>query len=368
LGARPVERTVLYAVDEFYSDLPREEKDDAQAPLLSLAGCPAKSVKEKDGFRIWHTDSTIPYYSNLLLVAYNRHLVRKLGQNNRSSISWKRGLDWRGVADVLAFRSRATGDIADPFDKKDVIWPFECGAWSGETMACILLDALISSGGRSAKVTTLIQRACAGRTREKTRQVLTGLARLFGRSFRGWVMENRKGRERWERQYRNRLVPNAAVYVCWYSQLRELVEDHPDLALELSVAALPGGGVKGDWYLGMATGSVSTSLGINVLDILCGQDEDYKRFVRGVGLPVRKKHETSTFVAWPNASDANSLRSILEIHKRALSRSKVEGYQKSRAALGTLGTQLARLRDSEIGRFVNSLLGRLGSMVETLTS
>jgi hypothetical protein len=233
-------------------------------------------------------------------------------------------------------------------------------------MACVLLDLLVASSGGVAELSEVIKVACEEK-RSGSKEALTGLTKLFRCSFRSWVRFGSEKRRAWGETYRTRLVPNAAVYVCWYSQLRELIDEHPELATKLAVAPLPGGGVKGDWYLGVAAGSVSMKLGINVLKILCSDSEEYKRFVRGVGLPVRKKYDHSTFLGWPRAEPGTLLSTVLEIHKAALSRSAIGGYQRSRAALGTLGLQLAYLEAKEADIFVGSCLDRLGEMVRFLS-
>jgi KaiC/GvpD/RAD55 family RecA-like ATPase len=367
LGGKPVERTVVYAVDEFYSESSGEGRGVPQTLGLLTKG-DLEGIGERDEFRHWSADSTVPYYSNVLLVAYNRELVARIRGRGARTIDWEKRLDWRSLSDCLATGSPIAHDVDDPADKGSVVWPFECGAWSGETLACVLLDALISAGRYEPDLGKVVELACAETNRRKTERILCGLGKLFHRSFRSWVRAAPEKRKRWGRRYHDRIIPNAAVYVCWYSQLRELIEEHPELATKLSVCALPGDGVTGDWYLGVAAGSVSMKLGISVLNILCSQNEEYKRFIRGVGLPVRNAYEDSAFVAWPNARRRTLLRTILQIHERARARSRIVGYQESRAALGTLGTQLAYLRDSAREDFVTSLLDRLGPMVGFLMS
>jgi hypothetical protein len=147
------------------------------------------------------------------------------------------------------------------------------------------------------------------------------------------------------------------------------VKDHPHLAARLRVTRLPGKGVQGDWYLGVTKGSVSASLGIQIIKILCSEEEEYKRFVRGVGLPVRDKYrgEQSPFVAWPRADKDITLKKILDWHDDANVRSKIVGYEKVRTALGELGTQLIYVEEEhEFAKFAVDLIDRLGSMVKFL--
>jgi len=82
------------------------------------------------------------------------------------------------------------------------------------------------------------------------------------------------------------LSPNSVLYICWYSELRDMIEKNPYLGDKIKILPLPGGGFRGDWHLGILRGSVSANLGYNVLQILCNEKEDYNRFIRGVGLPT----------------------------------------------------------------------------------
>lgn len=180
------------------------------------------------------------------------------------------------------------------------------------------------------------------------------------------------------------LSPNAAVYCCWYSQLRELVRTCPGLARRLNVVALPSRGFRGDWYLGVAKGSVSAELGKQLIETLCSEAEEYERFVCGVGLPTReafsnrlseesakglypereftKDDKTEPgFMAWPGAPKTCKLDAVLEIHRNALSRSAIPGYRDFRTVLVTLFRQLIGLDLAR--RDPNEILKVLGPMV-----
>jgi hypothetical protein len=133
------------------------------------------------------------------------------------------------------------------------------------------------------------------------------------------------------------------MYVCWYSELRELLFRKPDLSNKLKVFALPGKGFKGDWHIGILNGSVSANLGLNVVKKLCNKNEDFKRFTFGVGLPsksrfiekeenkiygkvseVTKFKKAEVFYAWPNSSI--TLDKVYKIHHFANERAKITGY------------------------------------------
>jgi hypothetical protein len=139
---------------------------------------------------------------------------------------------------------------------------------------------------------------------------------------------------------------DAGIYLCWYSQLRDLIKRKPSLAQELDVCALPGGGFTGDWFIGVVKGSVSLALGRQIIRMLCSQEEDYKRLVHGVGLPVSESFykqdpkDPTKFYAWPHAMDI-FLTDIKEIYDKAHSRAEIRHYRKFHTALSILARQLA---------------------------
>jgi hypothetical protein len=134
---------------------------------------------------------------------------------------------------------------------------------------------------------------------------------------------------------RKEMPLDAAVYICWYSQLRELIsraaDENRDLATKLRICALPSGGFTGDWYIGVVNGSVSLSLGQALVETLCRKKEAYKRFVRGVGLPTEKEFYSDKFFAWPGSGV--SLSTLGKILEGAGSRAKINGYQDIKTVL-----------------------------------
>ena len=117
-----------------------------------------------------------------------------------------------------------------------------------------------------------------------------------------------------KREIEKTLPNDAAIYACWYSQLRELVDRCPSLADKLDVVALPGGGFTGDWYIGILKGSVSPVLGRSIIEKrICTRDEEYKRFARGWAFPNRKSLIGTGRMAWPRAWEV-PLERVLRIH------------------------------------------------------
>lgn len=113
----------------------------------------------------------------------------------------------------------------------------------------------------------------------------------------------------------------------------------------------PGGGIRGDWYLGVARGSVSPKLGLNIINLLIHPDEDNRRFVRGVGLPVYAERTGPQHgigaplrafkerMAWYRGQVP--LATAIGIHESAVSRSSFDDYLKAREILAAVGEQLA---------------------------
>ena len=280
------------------------------------------------------------------------------------------------------------GNLARVVDSLETpgAWGFECGTWSSETLACVVLDAFLHTvrarRSQPLSLRELLDQAGHKDNLSSLTHELNGLRSLFSRSMRAyhrselidldrWQLPDGTQRTTWsgddklrrrlkkeERTYREKLVANAAVYVCWYSQLRELIAENPDLAPKLKVAALPGGGIRGDWYLGVVRGSVSVKLGLNIIEILGSRSEDNRRYIKGVGLPVHRyvphlghdtsyagdEQQASAFASEPRMAWQRGkvgLSTLLCIHKAAWARSQLEGYQETRETLGTVGRQVA---------------------------
>jgi hypothetical protein len=421
LGGRPVDKTVIVALDEFFGLDPTNLKSLAEVDLRQEGD----TRLPKDRFYVGpekKMDRLVPYYANVLVLAYNTEV---LGEDwkAKTKATWPdieaAALELKERMPRLPSEERPEWErfreeaFAKPLlgssSGGERLWPFEVGAWSTETLACILLDAVVSGTGG---VQPLKHRLAAtpgvfnselfntelieGVDDELGKQVekrlidlhdvrempgltsaLTSLARLFKYCWRYWELQLGPSRRREiETALHNKLVPNAAFYVCWYSQLRELVSEYPQLGSKLRVCPLPGRGFKGDWFLGVVDGSVSLSLGEDVLRTLCADNEEHKRFVRGVGLPVGRRYceiqngemEVADFLAWPRArvdsqTQGGRLVDVMAIHQNALSRAHIPRYESFRGILGTLGRQLAASADAEIEYDVQDCINRLPKVV-----
>lgn len=335
----PLDRTVLYTVDEFW-----ETNDKLKERLIPLAPediapdltkTKGGEFTARDSFAAQRHDEKFgreaqqvwPYYLNVLLLAYRRELDREK----------EKARSWQSLKDMLASqRLEEQTDGRLPINRR--FW-FDISA--PETLSCVLMDALLS--GWRKREGTRLSKGISEMFDEETH-----LTEAMTKEIRAlhWLFQENGFTEMSERNretYRRVLAPDAGVYVCWYSQLQELVAREPSLATELEVCFLPGNGFTGDWYIGIAHGSVSTDLGATIIRMLCSKEEEYKRSTK-VGLPVRKSwyDEDAKFYAWPKGSNVLA-RQILEIHQHAGSRADITGYDRIRSTLSMLAGQLTSL-------------------------
>ena len=318
LRHEPRDRTIIYTVDEFKRQSPDHE----------------------------HVE---PFCKNVLLLAY---------RSNSADTQEHRFRSWAQVETFArALMANNNSSITTPF------W-FDRNA--SETLSCVLMDALWKAGGsRKKKFDAAILRQLP--ERRSVMPQLNALHNLFhlseeSKEFRELRKAGANGQN--APSVGSQLVKDAGVYLCWYSQLRELIDREPWLAGRLKVAPLPGRGFRGDWYLTVLPSSVSINLGRKLIETLTKPEEDYKRFARGVGLPTsdRKDLESAQFLAWPQSTVP--LKRILDIHDNAHSRSDIPNYELFRNALQTICTWLTpmagdRLSKSQIWRNVSRLPSQL---------
>lgn len=379
LTDKPIDRTVVCTVDEFhmtqetsggrglvnvkpYLDLKMAEQPNQTGPVKYL-----DPIEGQGSACTWG----VPYYANVSLIAYREDVLR-LGSNVPNSWGAWSNLSRDGVAPRFDFDMEAR-----------------------ETLTCALLDAVVSGlflstpseyasenwrkplsppgdediereiGNPSAATRSMERGKALGELLRKAltqdsimpqvKSELASLQVLCARSKKYAERRNCNGLGSAEPNSElERLSPNADIYLCWYSQLRDLVAQYPSLADKLRIAAWPGSGFRGDWSLGIVGGSTSEALGHEVLDVLCGRLEETKRFVNGVGLPVRAEFFSTPeqpkgppFDAWPFAQV--KLREVLTIHQRALKRSTIPGYREWRSSVYQLAEQLAFAENGEEG-------------------
>ena len=329
---QPLDQTVVCTVDEFGHSI------DSQNRFCQLK---ENAIRFEKGFGAKNNKCMRPYYGNVLLIAYRPSLLG-------GSISGKLST-WAELYEEVA-KHPLSAECNYSFYYEDD---------SGETLACALLDALHYSPSQE-----LNQDAAAAEVFQKLIQNPNGAREVFSlyRILQLRFREESLARNRLSTIHRTpahsrprrKAPPRSPFFLCWYTQLREWMsmDKSGELARDLRVLPLPGKGFRGDWYLGVVKGSVSNSLGEELINNLCSDKEDYKRFARGIGLPTREYFYDADggFYSWPNSgspeeSDMSiggySLKSFYEsIYRDANHRSHIKDYQKVRPILWTICRQL----------------------------
>jgi hypothetical protein len=421
----PLDRTVLRTVDEFCllstDDAHNEEELSNEFVAFSTKGLvtegipeqvdqkcpPPEKKKEKlkphecglmmrspkrlfvDGKRdqteyayVW------PYYMNVLLLAYRKDRIERKNSDFLESIAKKYGGDrdvplpegkWISPAPDKDYTWEKISTIAEAIDlnRKTKELPTQRKFWfdhsAPEALSCVLLDALMSAsyvngpfdyGTRKGKWPFVLGPERAMELQPKEVDELAALHQLF-------QMTEYDGRRDNDKLPQKQLPEDANIYLCWYSQLRELISRQPKLACKLGICPLPGRGFTGDWFIGIAKGSVSPPLGAKVISMLCRSEEDYKRYSRGVGLPVYKKFggREGKFFAWPRCEDI-LLERVLNFHADANSRSDIPGYGRLRSTIYIIAKQLTRLSGpafkDDVPIRVKNIVGRLFEQIAIL--
>jgi len=460
---RPLDRTVLYTLDEFWTTPgPKGKEGEKEEDVWLTSGLPSPPPRKKgetkddpendpnSHFVAWerkgakedkepsHREVVRPYYANVLLLAYREDLAGKVARPDLPETAWE-----RRVLEVARKNHPLSDKVSDPAapqspDPKsweeveslardllaqgpapaagpqraegDPILPTR-GFWfdrsADETLACALMDAIVAQDHepevadiRKAAEEAIVKRA-KGTNTAPARKGQRNLCKTLFDEFQARITLLHGTKQSMAGQYSQlaalmrlchmsksdnedeHLLPaDACVYLCWHTQLRDLVEREPGLARRLNVCALPGGGFTGDWFAGIARGSVSVELGKEVLDRLCSPAEQHKRFTWGVGLPtqwafyaqdLKNPEEGPRFRAWPRSVHVPVER-ILRIHLQALSRSFIGDYSRFRTALAIRARHLTPLitrwkeipSDKEVQFEVGQALARLASQVKAL--
>ena len=365
----------------------RKEEADVFVPLLEQ-GEDFRGDLSRKGF-LYDLDENVyawPYYCNLLLVAYRQDWF--VERRARGAID--KGDAPKGVWRPKSWKSiwKALSSPNPPVGLSRLFW---YDRKAGETLACMLMERIdrgpdVAQDGlvdREAALTGLLRRPQDSKLSTAEIDELVALSRLLGSSREAVFAASTNGSsgiggahtmdggDRERASGAHPLTADGMVYVCWYSQLRELIDRVPSQAPRLRVCALPGGGFRGDWYMGILRGSVSPELGREVVAKLSRRDEEYKRFALGVGLPVSEDfaNPINDYFAWPGAVDPKSRRMsvpawrVFDIHQRAWSRSDIERYTQIRSNLSKIGQQLGALDavdaadDDKVRAFVGLVAG-----------
>ena len=313
--------------------------------------------KRKEGRIDWSTitERTLPIFygyplnSNVLLLACDRGLTNWGTEGPRS---------WRQVRDHLN-SSKAS---------------FDC-LHVPETYTCALMDALAPS--LECKTHRRAEDVFESYERDfdrgmDIRQSLVGV--VSGEKVReveafGELLNGRPCRDSVEAEARRMFDEDSEIRLCWYSELRQMLEDDTERR-DWRIHALPNGGFRGDWFLGIVSGSVSVNFGLEVIDSICNKTEEFDRYERGVGLPTRLEFYTESFPAWPGAEKV-TLRDVYGIYETAASRSFIDDYRRFRTVLYATAKRLAAghgpnspLDETEVGH----LLHDMSTQIRVLTS
>jgi hypothetical protein len=353
IPGKPLDKTIVATVDEFFLD--KEERPTREELFAGLPESPEhpehqpKSHKDRSLKHIATllTDSGVsayPYYSNVLLLAYRGDYFEDKFPLRDTEFG-PRLRSWRSLRNILK--------------GKDTVIAFDRNAL--ETGASMLLEVIC---GMRKFETYLIPKNepplyHLGNKQEinKVLPELDALGELLRNSLPPEPPKTPDGMPT--------LPTDAKVYVCWYSQLREVIaraaNEEKDFPSKLKVCALPNGGVTGDWYIGVLNGSVSVSLGQQLMEILCRRREEYKRLNQGVGLPTTADfYSQKDIMAWPGSTVY--LSELEPILRNANSRAKFKYYQRIRTVLYEAWKEL--LNSNEAGAILDSLPSRLKPCVD----
>lgn len=404
---KPRRNTIISTVDDFFITSKGKNANLAENAFVPI-GSIDKFLKKHaetlvDGIKNKLSEDNInskyvwPYYSNVLLLAYRIkkdngetfekdietssyfRILKKDGIGeysevpNRSYSKYNQKCDenghtfrqcksWRAVYELAEKIKTCLGDIKDNgsgLSGKQVERPlFEYYHSISETLSCMLLDVMYSiRGSQGDNLHELFQEI----TYPEINKTVIDFQKLLQNSEE---TRTKRGVYKSFQEEGEYLSPHAAVYVCWYSHLRELIRMHPQLANKIKVCALPGGGFTGDWYLGVLKGSVSIELGKEILQILSDPKEQYERLLKGVGLPVLKSfQEKHVYRAW-EYSNKVWLETIYNIHDNANKRTDKNNYFELRSKLAVKCRQLVlpyRDKKDEISppKYISDLLTRL---------
>lgn len=333
----PLDRTMLHTLDEFWGD-----EDKGNSLLIKLKD--KLNPKRLDCYKDIR-ESLVPYYGNVLLVAYRCDV-------DDSTLSKAEGMlsshSWKGVAEAATILNKKLTNLK----------LFEMDRSSRETRSCALLDAVASAADTKTIALHLFeaeQNLNWGSPNSLSEvSALVGLVKSISPDKLGPGSADDPNVFRAERV----LSEKACVYLCWYTQLRDLIYRHPELVDKIKICALPAGGFSGDWFLGVARGSLSYNLGQDIVTILCSEIEDNKRYYRGVGLPTLQRSETNHFSIWPNS--LQTLEDAMKIHQDAGLRSSITGYKQVRRTLYTTFDELAH-GTADVGKILESLQYRIKS-------
>jgi KaiC/GvpD/RAD55 family RecA-like ATPase len=342
LNERPINNTIVRTVDEFM-----EEHES----LVSLFPSETDNEKNEDEKLIRKEKRRCKdYYKNILIIAYNVQYLTTLEDifKNRFETSYFENenyqlMFWRNLKKVIDKLPKAFMD----FDY-----------FTTETLNCALLDIVkkdmfkpscsVLKSDQLDKLQYIVNDTIDIKKKSDSFEEVVSFQKILNH---GWKHMKKENRSEHDRKF---LEPKAGFWLCWYSQLRQFFVEQPMLAPKIGIMPLPYSGFKGDWFIGIANGSVSVELGRRVISILTSKEEQYKRFSNGVGMPIDDefyKKENGYFgwsMGFGESKDLDdnkylrTLYSLKKIHDKASRRKQFIGYPEYRGALEKICIQLMK--------------------------
>jgi KaiC/GvpD/RAD55 family RecA-like ATPase len=396
LGDSPVDRTIVCTVDEFWN---REQ--DVNNPLVDFNQFP-DFRKERNEYIVEAEENKNqfgkPYCSNVLFMVVNDDF--KIELNDTSNVLYHQCKSWKELKEALENKDVPKNkDVQENKEDKNIYCDLYLIEPSEETKACVLMDILISAfknNGSAHKsenkenqenqenqkecLTNAIKYLCSKNSIDRPeKEEISAALSLFKKSKDAEIAYG-EAKKKAEDKARKSIIkntkddavipPKALVYLGWYPQIRNIfapkknsnnLESNKNTnnsnnlpADNYSACALPGRGVRGDWFLAIRKGSVSINLGKSIVDKLCERGEEYKRFKEGIGLPVRKEFYSANnpsakepiFKAWNGAKI--SINKIKEIHQKALRRSEIKHYENFRNIAPELWEDLLSFKSDDL--------------------
>lgn len=346
------------------------------------------SIRMVDEFEKFNSKKS--FLSNVLLMAYRSDDVKP--NDKGDSIEFT---SWRDVLKVMTGvrHSGLPKMINEPTSQYGPRFAFSRIA--PETLSCLILDAMISAGIldrfpaprgkmdklKSVNIAVRLNRAAKTRTGSVKIKLLIDEFVALSTLLRMCTKCDSRSQDFADPIL---LPTNASVYVCWYTQLRDLIRRAPHLAGLLRVCPLPGGGFSGDWSLHVEDGSVSRRLGNTIIEALISRREDYERMALGLGLPADEEFfKNVPLLAWPGANynvllgkvSTGNRQSIYNIWKKANLRSMIKDYHKFNRLLSMYGSVFSNIHtgpmedDADKYReFIKYRVEKLGQLLSTFES
>lgn len=290
------------------------------------------------------------YYTNCQVLVY------------RKDVLGSRLKDFQGRATWEEIYFMAKDAVAEYQNKKsNQLCLLDTDFFINETLSCNMLDSIVTAYRQNNSKRALLPEAFEDFRRNGVSEAL--LKQLYYLNIMFCDLDKEQIKKKY---YSRKLYDNSAMYICWYTQLREFLKDNPEYISEICITGMPGGGFSGDWMIEVMPGSLSSDLGVDTLNLLCNREEEIKRFIQGVGLPswlnrveydkynrdtcgeldIAYTDSIGELPAWIGADDT-TLNNISRIYAEANRRKEIENYEKYRYMLSVAFRRLMTIKCQE---------------------